>query len=158
MQRKSSKHTGDKTKPAQQRINRKLSVSTLLHLLELNFSTGCHVITLGYESAEYAPAGEYAEADIRAWVKCARAQLGGKFQYVRATEHGRDGDYAAVHRIVTAYPERTARALAEIWTYGPIRVDAIGAGELPALAGYLTANAAVPNRRSWIASRGLKRS
>lgn len=49
-------------------------------------------------------------------------------------------------------------ALAEIWTYGPITVDEIGAGELSALAGQLAANAAAPNRKTWVSSKGLKRS
>lgn len=88
MQRKSSKRTGDKTNPAQRRINRELSVKTLSRLLELNFPAGAQMITLGYESVDYAPMGECAEADIRAWVKLARAQIGGRFQYVRAIGRG----------------------------------------------------------------------
>lgn len=158
MQQKPLKHTGDKTSPVQQRINRANSLAALSRLLELNFPMGARMLTLGYEPAEYAPVGEFAEADICAWVRRVRARLGGSFQYVRVTAHGQASETATVHRIVTVCPEYTAYALAEIWTYGPITVDEIGAGELSALAGQLAANAAAPNRKTWVSSKGLKRS
>lgn len=161
MQRKSSKRTGDKTNPAQRRINRELSVKTLSRLLELNFPAGAQMITLGYESVDYAPMGECAEADIRAWVKLARAQIGGRFQYVRAIGRGGGNDSTVVHRIITAYPKETVAMLAENWIYGPVLVDEVEPGELAALAGQLAgqpaASAAAPNRKTWMAARGLKR-
>lgn len=157
MQQKPLKHTGDKTSPAQQRINRANSISTLSRLLELNFSVGAQLITLGYESVDYAPAGEFAETDIRAWVRRAKARLGGSFRYVRATGWGRNDDPVIVHRVIVICPAETAKTLAAVWTYGPVWVDEVGAGELPALAGQLAANAAAPNHKTWVSSRGLNR-
>lgn len=157
MQRKPLKHTGDKTSPAQQRINRANSIATLARLLELNFPEGAQMITLGYESAVYAPVGECAEADIRAWVRLARAQVGRAFQYVRTLEQGQDNGPATVHRIVTACKAETVAELAACWHYGPTSMNAVAAGELPALAGRLAANVAEPNRKTWVSSRGLKR-
>lgn len=157
MRQKVLKRTGDKTNPAQRRINRELSVKTLSRLLELNFPAGAQMITLAYESVDCPPAGECAEADICTWIRLARAQMGGAFQYVRAIGQGGDNEPAIVHRIITAIPSSTAWDIATIWPRGFIRVEEIGAGELPTLAGWLAANAAGPNRKTWMASRGLKR-
>lgn len=158
MQRKSSKRTGDKTSPAQRRINRELSVKALSRLLELNFPAGAQMITLAYESVDCPPAGECAETDIRTWIRLARAQIGGVFQYVRAIGQGGGNEPAIVHRIITEIPNSTAWDIATIWPRGFISVEEIGAVELPALAGWLAANAAGPNRKTWASSRGLKRS
>ena len=157
MQQKILKRTGDKTSPAQRRINRANSLATLSRLLELNFSTGARLITLGYTPTDCAPAGEYAETDIKAWVRSARAQMGGTFRYVRATGQGRGGDPAIVHRVVTVCPEASVESLAASWRYGPTSVAEVRAGELPTLAKWLAASEAAPNRRTWISSRGLKR-
>lgn len=157
MRQKVLKRTGDKTNPAQRRINRVNSIATLARLLELNFPAGAQMITLAYESVDFPPAGECAEADIRTWIRLARAQMGGAFQYVRAIGQGGDNEPAIVYRIITELPSSTAWDIATIWPHGFIRVEEIGARELPALAGWLAANAAGPNRKTWMASRGLKR-
>lgn len=157
MQRKSSKRTGDKTNPAQRRINRELSVKALSRLLELNFPAGAQMITLAYESVDCAPVGECAEADIRTWVRLARVQIGGVFRYVRAIGQGGGNEPAIVHRIITELPNSAAWDIATIWPCGFISVEEIGAGELPTLAGWFAANAAGPNRKTWVSSRGLKR-
>lgn len=158
MELKPSKNAGNKTSPAQRRINRANSLAALSTVLQVNFSEGARLIALGYESAEYAPVGEFAQSDIRAWVRQVRTQLGGVFRYVRATEWGREDCPATVHRIVVAYPEAAAGVLAASWPHGPAWVEDITPRELPALAGRIAADAAATNRRTWIASRGLKRS
>lgn len=158
MRHKVLKRTGDKTNPAQRRINRANSIATLARLLELNFPVGAQMITLAYESVDCPPASECAEADIRTWIRLARAQMGGAFQYVRAIGQGGDNEPAIVYRIITELSNSTAWDIATIWPRGFIRVEEIGAGELPTLAGWLAANAAGPNRKTWVSSRGLKRS
>lgn len=150
------KRTGDKTSPAQRRINRANSLAVLSRLLELNFSAGARLITLGYESADYAPERECAEADIKAWVRSARAQMGGTFRYVRAANQAR-ATPAIVHRVVTVCPKAAVGALAASWEYGPTSVTEVSAGELSALAKWLAANEAAPNCKAWISSRNLKR-
>lgn len=158
MRHKVLKRTGDKTNPAQRRISRANSIATLARLLELNFPVGAQMITLAYESVDCPPASECAEADIRTWIRLARAQMGGAFQYVRAIGEGGDNEPAIVYRIITELSNSTAWDIATIWPRGFVRVEEIGAGELPTLAGWLAANAAGPNRKTWVSSRGLKRS
>lgn len=157
MRQKILKRTGDKTSPAQRRINRANSLAALSRLLELNFSAGARLITLGYESAAYAPVGKYAEANIKAWVRLARAQMGGTFRYVRAMRQTRGSNPAIVHLVVTVCPEAAVGALAASWEYGPTSVTEVNAGELSALAKWLAENEAAPNCKTWISSRGLKR-
>lgn len=158
MTRQSTKHSGGRTLPAQQRINRAKSLSTLSDLLHLNFSTGDCLIVLGYRSGQYIPTGEYAEADIVDWVRRSKRQLAYGLKYVRATEQDRNGE-RTVHRIIVGAPKKSAVVLAAYWEYGPAQVEEIQAGQLPALAERLIKNTeTVPNHKTWAASRGLKRS
>lgn len=159
MPRQSSKHTGNKTSPAQQRRNQAMSEATLSRLLQMNFSNGAFQIILSYDAGGYVPVGEYAAQDISDWIRLARRYLGGTFQYVRTMEPGPDPNPMTVHRIITSCRGWEANAIAAKWQYGPAKVEPIDAGQLPALAGLLKGNAKPgSNRPSWVPSVGLIRS
>ena len=156
MSRRSTKHCGGNTSPAQQRINRAKSVATLAHLLQLNFPKGARLIVLTYYPGRYAPVGAYAEPDIVAWLRQSARQLGGGFQYVRSTEQGP----APIHRVITSIQRAEAEALAVHWEYGPARVEEIAGGQLPALAEQIAGKPEAYRRfrhHSWTTSKGLKR-
>ena len=155
----SSKHRGNKTNPAQQRINQAVSEATLSRLLQMNFSDGAFQIVLTYEAGGYIPVGAYAAQDIKDWILASRRFLGGTFQYVRTMEQGRDGKPVTVHRVITSCREWEAKAIAAKWKYGPAKVEPIETGQLPILAGLLKGNVkAEAGCHSWKASKGLIRS
>lgn len=151
MPRRSTKHCGGNTSPAQQRINRARSAATLSRLLQLNFPNGARLIVLSYTPGGYIPVGVYADPDIKKWIRLSARKLGGAFQYVRAPAQEPD----AVHRVVAAVRRSEAEALAGLWQYGPAWVDELEPGQFPTLAEQL-AGKAEPIRCSWIASEGLK--
>jgi len=153
MPRRFTKHHGDKTSPAQQRINRAQAVATLARLLQLNFPDGARLIVLAYDEGSYCPVGVYAKQDVVDWVGLSRRQMGGVFQYVRVMEQ----DRATIHHVVTPIQRAEAERLAANWKYGPAWVDEITDGQLPALAEQF-AGKAEGRRHSWSTSRGLKRS
>ena len=152
MPRRSAKHCGGGTSPAQQRINRARSVATLSRLLELNFPGGARLIVLSYDPDGYIPAGAYAEPDIVDWLRWVSRQLGGVFQYVRATAQ----EPTTVHRVITAIQRTDAEDLAAHWEYGPASVEEIADEQFPVLAEQIAGKAGA-YRHSWIASKGLKR-
>lgn len=152
MPRRSTEPREAKTNPAQQRINRAKSVATLSRLLQLNFQHGARLIVLAYEPGGYVPVGAYADPDILDWLRLCAKQLGGGFQYVRATAQ----EPATVHRVVTAIQRVEADGLAAQWEYGPAWVEEIAGGQLPALAEQIAGKPGA-YRRSWTASRRLKR-
>ena len=157
MSRQSSKHTGDKTSPAQQRINRAVSMATLSNLLQLNFADGARLIVLAYSPGGYIPTGVYAEQDIREWVRLSRKQLGSAFRYVRFTGQGHSAQSAAVHHVAVPLHLEAAEHLAGTWEYGPARIEKIECAQLVTLAAQLMANARVrPGQHAWAASRGLR--
>lgn len=159
MSRQSSKHTGDKTSPAQRRINRAMSMATLSSLLQQNFSEGARLIVLPYSPGGYIPTGEYAEQDIREWVRLSRKQLGSAFQYVRFTGQGHSAQSASVHHVAVPLHLEAAEHLAGTWEYGPARIEEVECGQLLTLAAQLMANARTrPGQHTWAASRGLRRS
>lgn len=158
MPRQSVRHHGNRTSPAQQRINRALSEAALSRLLQMNFSGGARVIVLAYEPGGYVPVGAYAEPDITGWVRRSREQLGGVFRYVRVTARAGEGA-ATVHRVVVPCQCTEAAALAARWEHGPAWTEAVEPGQLAALAEQLLANAqSGVCRHSWKASKGLIRS
>ena len=152
MSRRFSEPREAKTNPAQQRINRAKSVATLARLLQLNFQHGARLIVLAYEPGGYVPVGAYADPDISDWLRLCAKQLGGGLQYVRATAQ----EPATVHRVIMGIESTEAKALAGLWEYGPAWVEEIEGGQFPALAEQL-AGKPEAYRRSWTASRGLKR-
>lgn len=152
MLRKSAKHCGGGTSPAQQRINRARSVAALSRLLELNFPGGARLIVLAYDPGGYIPAGAYAEPDIVDWLRWASRQLGGAFQYVRATAQ----EPATVHRVITAIQRADAEGLAAHWEYGPASVEEIAGGQVSTLAEQIAGKPGA-YRRAWTASKGLTR-
>lgn len=85
----SAKHTGNKTSPTQQRINRARSTAELSRLLQLNFSDGACLIALTYDPEGYVPVGVFVEPDIVDWLRRSRRQTGSTFRYVRTTDMGR---------------------------------------------------------------------
>lgn len=156
MSAQSSKHTGNKTSPAQQRINRAMSLATLSHLLQLNFRDGARLITLTYAPNSYIPVGAYAERDITNWIRACRKQTGGEFQYVRAAER-REGTRNITHRVVVSCQLEKAQGLAAGWIYGLATVEDIAGEQFPALAQRLVCGALTgQGRHSWAASRNLK--
>ena len=86
MMRQSTRHSGEKTSAAQQRINHALSVASLSRLLQLNFSQGAYLIGLAYDPARYVPAGVYAAQDIQDWIRGVRNQMGTPLRYIRTME------------------------------------------------------------------------
>lgn len=158
MQRKSSKHTGNKTKPSQQRINRANSIAALSRLLELNFSAGAHMITLSYAPMDPAFIEKHARADMYVWTRACQIRLGGSFRCARTASPRRDDSGAAVYHVITSCDAETAKLLAFIWPHGPTRVEPVEAAQLPALAERLAGAPRLPNRRIWSVSRNLKRS
>ena len=159
MQIQSSKHPGNKTRPAQQRINQAMSIATLSRLLQLNFPDGARLIVLAYHPDGYIPAGACAEPDITGWVRSSRKQLGGAFQYVRFTGQGHDDRPATVHYVVGPLQLEAAGRLASAWEHGPARTEKIECRQLVTLAAYLMENARTrPGQHTWAASRGLRRS
>lgn len=159
MSRQSLPHPGNKTSPAQQRINRALSVAMLSRVLQMNFSDGARLITLAYNSGGYIPTGIYAERDIAEWVRSSRKKLGGAFRYVRITGEGHSAQPAAVHHVAVPLQLEAAEYLAGLWEYGPTRIEKIECEPLVALAGQLIGSASVgPCRRSYSVSKGLIRS
>ena len=159
MTRQSTKHSGDRTPPALRRLNRAMSLSTLTDLIQLNFSAGDCLIVLGYRPGQYIPSGKYAETDITDWVRTVRRQLDSNLKYILATEQGRDGKTATVHRIVVRHPIEGASLLAAYWKYGPAKVEEVQAGQLSALAERLVPNTRTePCKRAWTTSRNLQRT
>ena len=152
MPRRSTKHCGGNSSPAQQRINRARSVAMFLQVIQLNFSSGARLIVLTYDPTGYVPAGAYAEPDIAGWVRLAVRKMGGAFQYVRTTAQ----EPAPVHRMITSIERAEAEAIAGLWEYGPALVEDLEPGQLPALAEQIIGKAGA-FRRSWTASKGLRR-
>lgn len=152
MPRRSAKHSGGSTSPAQQRINQARSVATLSQLLELNFPGGARLIVLSYDPDGYIPTGSYADPDILDWLRRASRQLGGVFQYVRATAQ----EPTTVHRVITAIQRADAEDLATHWEYGPASVEEITDRQIPALAEQIAGNPKA-YRHAWAASKGLSR-
>ena len=156
---RSSKHPGNKTRPAQQRINQAASVATLSRLLQLNFPDGARLIVLPYAPGGYIPTGVYAEQDIAGWVRSSRKRLGNAFQYVRITGQGHSDPPATVHHVAVPLQLEAAEHLASMWEYGPAQTKKIECGQLATLAAQLMVNARTrPGQHTWAASRGLRRS
>lgn len=153
-------HSGGRTSPAQQRINREQSESSLFHLLQRNFSGGAHQIVLAYEVGGYVPVGVYAQQDVRGWIREAKRRLGIPLRYVRTMEQGQGDDKpVTVYRVVVACAREEAERIAAKWEHGPAWVECVEPGQLPALAEQFSgASTAGSGRRSWISSRGLIRS
>ena len=152
MPRRSMKHCGGNSSPAQQRINRAKSVTRFSQVIQLNFSGGARLIVLTYDPGGYIPAGVYAEPDIAVWIRLSARKLGGAFQYVRTTAQ----DPAPVHRVITGIGRAEAEALAGLWSYGPAWVEDLELWQIPVLAQQIIGKASA-FRRSWTASKGLKR-
>ena len=152
MPRRSTKHCGGNSSPAQQRINRARSVAMFSQVIQLNFSSGARLIVLTYDPGGYVPAGAYAEPDIVSWIRLSARKMGGAFQYVRTTAQ----ESAPVHRMITSIGRSEAEALAGLWSYGPAWVEDLEPGQFPALAEQIIGKTD-PFRRSWTASKGLKR-
>lgn len=158
MQRRSLPHPGNKTSPAQQRINRAMSMAALSRLLQTNFADGARLIVLAYSPGGYIPTGTYAEQDITEWVRLSRKQLGGSFQYLRFTGQGHSPQTATVHHVAVPLHLGAVERLAGIWEYGPARIERVECGQLVELAEQLEGSAnAGPWRRAYSSSKGLIR-
>ena len=160
MTRQPTKHSGEKTSAAQQRINRAMSAASLSRLLLMNFSDEAYQIVLAYEADGYVPVGVYAVQDAQDWIRGARRQLYAPLRYVRTMEQGQGDDKPfTVHRVIVSCQRADAERIAAKWAHGPAWVEYIEPGQLPALveqfSGYVTAGS---GRHSWGSSKGLIRS
>lgn len=160
MMRQSTRHSGEKTSAAQQRINHALSVASLSRLLQLNFSQGAYLIGLAYDPARYVPVGVYAAQDIQDWIRGVRNHVDFPLRYVRAMAQRRDSDRPlTVHHVVISCCRADAERIAAKWAHGPTWVKPVEPGYLPALAYWFSRRSATEaGRHTWIPSKGLIRS
>lgn len=150
MQSQFTKHDRTKTTPAQWRGNRKRSKAALAQLFQTNFPTGAQLVTLAYDAGGYIPAGIYAVDDIRRCLSFARRHSG-PFKYIRIMRQG-------THWAIVERADAAAEILAA-WSFGPASVEAITAGQLPALLELLPAEPDTPPcARLWSASMQTTRA
>lgn len=158
MTQESTKHSGEKTSEAQQRINHALSVASLSRLLQLNFSQGAYLIRLAYDPARYVPTGVYAAQDIQDWIRWARHQMGTPPRYIRTMEQC-GNKLLTVHHVVISCCQADAEKIAAKWAHGSTWVRPVEPRYLPALAHWFSRrSAAEAGRRTWSPSKGLVRS
>ena len=155
MSRQSTKHSGDKSSPAQQRKNRAMSAAALFRLLQLNFSEGARLIVLTYDLSGYVPSWAYAQPDRLHRI---RKAAGGAFTYVRIIERQLSPQPAIVHRVVISLRREDAQQFAEQWKHGPAWAEEITVGQFPALVEQVFKNEKGGGCfRCWSPSKGLKR-
>lgn len=158
MSRQSTKHSGNKSSPAQQRKNRAMSAAALSRLLQLNFSAGARLIVLTYDPSGYIPSWAYAQPDMVDWLHRIRKAAGGAFPYVRIIERQLDPQPAIVHRVVVPLRREDAQRFAEQWKHGPAWAEEITVGQFPALIEQVFKNEKDGGCfRCWSPSKGLKR-
>lgn len=115
------------------------------------------MIELSYDPANYIPVGIYPEQDAVIWLRLARRQLG-TVQYVRAMARHQGNEKSTVHRIVMGGQGAATEEAAANWTLGLFKISEIPSGQVSDLVEYPVAGAVTDaGKRSWTASRGLRR-
>lgn len=137
---------------AMQRRNRAMRCRILARLLSANFTRGDHFIYLTFRDAP--PERQEAAKLVKNFIRRLKAKYNRSIKYLYIIEEGARNGRLHIHLVLNG--EVPLSTVAECWTYGRVRNEAIySRSNMRTLAKYLLKNQNAPNTRAWSCSKNL---